>query len=298
MQNLIPQAGKAATRTILAVLSDTHGGHKLGLMNPTVTLQAEDESGNLVPYQPTPTASQDYLWSLYKDCLAQVQNIAQDSPVVAIHNGDIAQGNRFMSELVSTRMADQIIIGAANLRPVVEMENLSALRFAVGTEAHVFGEGSAEILVADSLTKEFHHKDIQVVHHGLCEVGGASVDYAHHGPPKGARSWLTGNVARYYLQSLMLEALAGGEVPPRLVFRGHYHGWICETVTLTFGDKEYVSTLIVTPSFCMMGEHGHKATRSIGTITNGMAAVEIDNGNVVKIHRLARTLDIRTKERL
>ncbi len=287
-----------STRTILAVFSDTHGGHKLGLMNPEVELQAEAENGQLVPYQPTPSHSQEYLWNLYRENLRQVIELSEGCPVMAIHNGDIAQGDRFKSELVSTRMADQILIGAANLRPVMEYGNVYALRLAVGTEAHVFGEGSAEILVADVLKKEYPQKDIQVVHHGLCEVGGVLVDYAHHGPGRGIRVWLNGNVARYYLQSLMMEAIMRGEKPPRLVFRSHYHDWICETVTISIGDVDYVSTIVITPSYCMMGEHGYKATRSAGKITNGMAAVEIERGEVIKIHRLTKTLDIRTKEKV
>lgn len=286
------------TRTILAVLSDTHGGHKLGLMNPGVTLFDESEDGTLVPYQPKPTASQEYLWTLYKDNIWQTQQLAAGCPITVIHNGDIAQGNRFQSELVSTRMADQVLIGAANLSLWLEYGNVHALRLSVGTEAHVFGEGSAEILVADLLRREFTAKDISVAHHGLVEFGGLLIDYAHHGPPPGSRAWLSGNVARYYLQSLMMGEIMNGKIPPRLVLRGHYHGWVCETVTLQYQERDFVSTLLVTPSYCMMGEHGRKSARSASRVTNGMAAIEIEDGRLVEIHRLTKTMDIRSKERI
>lgn len=285
-------------RTIVAALSDTHGGHKLGLMCPEVILFDETETGQLVPYQPKPTASQEYLWRLYQENVKAVIELANGDPVVAIHNGDIAQGNRFMAELVSTRMADQVLIGAANLRPWLGYNNVHALRLSVGTEAHVFGEGSAEILVADTLKREYPNKDIRVLHHGLAEVGGLMIDYAHHGPFYGSRTWLRGNVARYYLQSLMIDELMAGRRPADLYWRAHVHNWVRETVTVSIGELDYTSTILITPSYCMVGEHGHKVTRSVGSITNGMAAVEIVNGKLVEIHRLTKTMDIRTRERI
>lgn len=286
-----------SSRILLPVLSDTHGGHKLGLMNPDVTLFQEAENGQLVPYQPEPTASQKYLWCLYKNHLDRVRDLAGEDPIVFIHNGDICQGNKHPTELVSTRMADQILIALANLSVLFE-GRVSALRLSIGTEAHVFGEGSAEILVADALQSRFPEHNIQVCHHGLPTVGGVTIDYAHHGPFTGSRSWLQGNVARYYLQSMMMEEIMAGNTPPRLYLRAHFHNWCCETVTLWIGEKEYTSTILVTPAYCMLGEHGIKATRSRSSITNGMAVVEIVNGDILKIHRLASTIDIRSKETL
>lgn len=287
-----------STRYVLPILSDTHGGHKLGLMNPDVELQDETENGQLIPYKPKPTASQEYLWRLYKELIWQSVQIANGAPMIVIHNGDIAQGNKYPSELVSTRMADQILIGLANLSPWLEIGSVAAMRMAFGSEAHVFGEGSAEILVADGLKGRYPDKDISVCHHGLPVVGGVAIDYAHHGPFPGSRSWLRGNAARYYLQDLMMSEIMAGNTPPRLYLRAHFHSWVQETVTVTVGNVDYVSTLLVTPSFCMMGEHGHKATRSAPAITNGLAVIEIVDGELHKIHRLTRTLDIRSRERI
>ncbi len=49
-------------RSILAFLSDTHGGCKFGLCNPDTVLHDEDENGNLVEYHTTLTATQRYIW--------------------------------------------------------------------------------------------------------------------------------------------------------------------------------------------------------------------------------------------
>ena len=49
-------------RSILAFLSDTHGGCKFGLCNPETVLYDEDEQGNMVPYNPALTATQKFIW--------------------------------------------------------------------------------------------------------------------------------------------------------------------------------------------------------------------------------------------
>ena len=68
-------------RRIAVFFSDTHGGHKLGLMNPAVELFDEDEAGEFAPWTPEPTAMQRYLWALYTDCIRRVTEIAGEDPV-------------------------------------------------------------------------------------------------------------------------------------------------------------------------------------------------------------------------
>lgn len=280
------------SRIILAVFSDTHAGFRLGLMNPDVVLYDETEDGELVPYKPRPTASQKYLWKLYQEQLKELQNIADGDPIYGLHNGDLTQGNKHRTGMVSTRDADQILIAAANLRPFLDIPNVIALRMAAGTEAHNFGQGSADILVNQTLKSEYGAKNIGVVYHGLLNVHGVLVDYAHHGPFPGSREWLKGNVARLYLRDLLYREIIAGNAPPRLVFRSHYHQYI--KVTDEIG--EHTSTLMITPSYCMLGDYAHQAARSPDRITNGMIAVEIKDGRVKDIYPLVKTIDIRTKE--
>lgn len=58
------ERGGVMKRVILLVFSDTHGNHKLGLLNPKTVLYDETEEGELIPYTPRLTASQQYLWKL------------------------------------------------------------------------------------------------------------------------------------------------------------------------------------------------------------------------------------------
>jgi hypothetical protein len=191
-------------------------------------------------------------------------------------------------------MANQILIANANLRPVLEMPNVMKMRIAAGTAAHTFSEGSSAILVAQMLSQEYKDKDIQALYHGLMDIDGFVMDYSHHGPSTGARTWLSGNVARYYLQSLMLAEITAGRKPPNVVMRGHFHEPICERVCI--GGFE--SWIVVTPALCMMDDHSRQATRSKPTVTVGMLALEIVDGKMLDIQEHYKTIDIRTKEKL
>lgn len=284
-------------RRILALFADTHGGHKLGLLNPATVLHDEAEDGTLVPYTPQLTQVQYYLWSLYEQHLEQTFDLAGKSEIVVIHNGDIGQGDKYVEHLVSTRKADQLDIAYYNMKPWLESKNVKTMRLAKGTGAHVFSEGSLTITAARLLQAQYPKKNIKPLYHGLADIDGVEVDYAHHGPYPGNRRWLKGNVARYYLRDLMEDEIASRGRVPDLVVRAHYHEIVTESLTIRSNGNCYTSHLIVLPSYCGLGDHAHRATRSTHKVTNGMAAYEIVDGELnPKPYEFTETVDLRTKE--
>lgn len=290
-----------STRKIVLVFADSHGGHKLGLMNPAVELYEEDENGRLVRWHPRPGPVQEYLWENYIQDVDNVKQLAGDDPIVVIHGGDICQGNKYPQQLVGTRMADQILIAVANFAPIFALPTLSAVRLVQGTGAHGFGEASAEILVAEQLCSMHPNLDIMALRHGLANVDGVSIDYAHHGPSTGIRIWTEGNQLRYYAKSIMLQELARGNEPPRVVLRSHYHKAMWETVRVRRDDVNGIVTFwtadfLVLPAYCGLSEHGQQVSQSKYLITDGMVALEIVDGELFKIHPFARTQDLRTEE--
>jgi hypothetical protein len=170
--------------------------------------------------------------------------------------------------------------------------NLKSMTVGSGTGAHNFGESSSSILVVNGLRAAYPKVDTSMIIHCLADYNGVNVDYAHHGPHPGSRSWLKGNVARFYLRDLMLQEICAGAAPPRLVLRAHFHEPIHETLE-TGG---YTSELFITPALCMLGEHAVQATRSTPRACVGTTLFEIVDGEIVKCHRLYQTLDIRTKK--
>lgn len=285
-------------RRIVAVLSDTHAGHRLGLMPPDLTLYDEAPDGTLAAYTPKQTAVQKWLWRCYRDDIVNVVALADSDPITVIHNGDLTWGRKYATELVSTRASDQFLIAAANLQPWLELPNLTAMRLSHGTGAHGYQEGTDVALVSELLRARHPSADVGVCRHGLAEVDGLLLDYAHHGPPPGSRNWLTGNNLRYYIRSLMMDELLRGRTPPRVVLRAHYHQYQRETVRIPLGDGEAVTDGILTPSYCGLSEFAQQASRSAYLISCGLVALEIADGRLIDVHAMHRVIDLRREERL
>lgn len=286
-------------RQVIVGLADTHGGHNQGLLNPDTVLERDDESGKPHRYNPQLTPFQEMIYADYSECMDRVINIADNDEIILIHDGDLTQGNRFEENWVSSRLSDQIIIAYHNLKPWMKYKNIKIIRVAKGTGAHVYKEGSSEILVSKLLQNEFKDKDITAVYHGLLTTDNFSVDYAHHGPSPGTREWLKGNMGVLYLKDIMKRSLKRGVRPPDLVLRAHFHEYSHVNHIEQWGDNdEYISTLVTLPSFCGGGDNGIKASRSRDTLQIGMCAFEIVDGKLHNIHRLFRTYDIRSEEKI
>ena len=318
------------TRTIVVWFGDTHGGHRLGLMKPGLTLYQEDEFGNLHPWQPTLTATQHYLWNLYLDDIAAVGDLAAGDPIIAYHVGDLTQGMKYRDQLVSSRLADQFIIARHNIEQWFALDNLTRLDLIVGTPSHTFAEATAPILVKEILEARTD-LPIHVVYHARPTIQNVIFDAAHHGPSSGIREWTQGNQLRYYLRSLMIHDVLRGRHPPHLVLRAHFHKYwpenvrirlshvllaflrLLETARATDGTiaglsledlwthnlntiTVYESQIILLPSYCGMGEHGRKATGSSSTLSNGLVAAEIIDGHLHHVHVFETELDIRSTE--
>jgi hypothetical protein len=285
-------------RTILAICSDLHGGHRHGLLNPETLLDEIDEKGNVIEqYHPPLNKIQEYLWEKYTGWISEAFDYAKRDEVVFVLNGDLTAGNKYKQLLVSDRLADQIIIGEANAAPIYARKP-KAVRLIKGTGAHVFDNGSAEILIATLLKADYPKISTRVYDHALMEIGGVDVDISHHGPPTGPREWLKGNEARYYLRSLMLQEIVAGNIPPRLIFRGHYHEYIEEVLKIKHNGEWYASTLVITPSLTFITDYARMVMRSPNRVTHGIVLAEIVDGELLRVVPMLKTVDIRSKESL
>jgi hypothetical protein len=283
-------------RTILAIVSDLHGGHRHGLLNPDTELEEYDPINHVTQiYHPQLNPVQDYLWKIYTAQIKWIGELTKGDDLVVCFNGDMTAGNKHIDLLASDKLSDQMIIAHYNSEPWYQLPDLRAVRYVKGTGAHEFGEGSS-VSVLGKLSQGIHPDiDCAVSDHSLITINGMEVDISHHGPPPGSRKWLEGNEVRYYLRDLMLRDLIEGKIPPRMVFRGHYHQYVQESLTISNGTF-HTSTLVLTPSFTFPNGYARKVVRSPSRITHGMVVVEIVDGQPLKIHPLLKTIDIRTKE--
>lgn len=273
--------------------ADTHAGHKVGLCNPDAVLlddQANEVGVNLGAYQ-------RYIWDLRTEFLAAAVSMAGRAEMVHLHNGDVTQGNKYPAGLISTRIEDQIEIADWNMRPIYTLPRVRRGRFISGTEAHTFGEASAEIAVSKRLSLRYPKADIQPLAHTLLEMDGVMFDVTHHGPGAGIRQWTRGNVARHYLRSRMWQDFKCGRRPADVYLRGHYHTFVWETLREQFGGEMITSHLVVLPSWCGMTEYARQATKSEYEVVNGLVLFEVATGRVA-VHPMVRSLDLRVEEKL
>lgn len=300
---------RKSDRRILVVSSDWHCGHKLGLMNPETVLY-EDEVDN--PDKKSKARRhelgtyQDYLWNdVWLPGIQDVKRLADGCPVGLIVNGDITQGKRHPEQLVTTSIANQFLIAEASLTPWVKLiKKLSLIRFAFGTASHIFEEGTSPVVVSHLFRSQYPNVNVGVVRHGLLNVMGIEVDYAHHGPSQGIREWTKGNQLRYYLKSLMSGHLKNGHEPPAAVFRSHYHYPHREIVSEFIESDQpgrprtVESRIYLTPSMTGMNDYAYQASRSNSKIYNGFMVLEIENGKIVDDHldEFVWMLDLRTEE--
>jgi hypothetical protein len=285
-------------RVILAVASDKHGGHKLGLLNPNTILEDEDHKGNLIEWTPELESFQQYLWGLHQEHVEDVKRLAGKDEIIVFDNGDLTAGNKYPHEQVSTRIADQFDIAAWNLRPWLDLPNVKTVRITKGTGAHNFGEGSAEIITQRILKGWYPKKDIRTIYHGLAKIAGIAVDYTHHGSGTGSRNWLKGNEFRYYLKSLIQDEIDLGNTPPDLIIRGHFHEYIEEYVIKLFMGKRYKVQGNIIPSYCGIDDYARQVTKSKYILHHGMVCYEIIDGKILDTYPMFNTIDIRTKEKI
>jgi hypothetical protein len=272
------------TPHIVVALSDEHAGFKLGMLNP---------ASDLIDGPYKPSASQEYLWALKLNAAKFIKLFAAGAPITVIHCGDPAHGVKYPTELVSTAPIDQIRIAVANWTPVLSLPNVARVRCATSTEAHSMGESSTDHLIADVIRERYPKIDITVNHHGLIDIDGYQIDYAHHGPGPGSRAWLAGNISRYYLTDIMLRSALNETRPPDLVLRGHMHSYTDETVA----KGKHRSRIVTLPALCMPGRHALQVTQSIPSVTVGMMVFKLDNGRLIDERALFQTIDLRAREK-
>jgi hypothetical protein len=286
---------RKTNRRVVVGIADTHGGHRLGLLNPDTVLIGETDDGDIYEWSPDLTETQRYLWHLYQQNIEEVCAFADGDEVIIFHNGDLTQGDRYGNLIPDITREDQRVIGFFNLLPLVSLPNVEKVRVITGTQVHV--PECSEARVAYRLRNDTH-KDIQAFHHARAKVSGVPFDVAHHGPYPGSRDWLKKNVAFYYLKDKVYEDRRLGITPARVYLRAHFHEYVPVYLEDIWEGIRYEYALTVLPSFSGMTRHARKVTRSDPTLTNGLVCYEIIDSCLTRIEPFIRTVDLRTEEEI
>lgn len=272
----------------ILLIGDTHGGHTHGLMSPSVELQQETETGEIVTYTPQLRAVQDWLWhDVYLPGLEKAKAEILQEPVTVLALGDPTHGVKRMQELVTTRLSDQVEIAVSNMDPIYKTLNVERYVGVIGTGSHEFEEGAASYLVGKRLEAKTG-KPVETCLHLLATIGGLSIDASHHGPTPGTRLWLHGNQARYYLTD---HYLSEKEARANVYVRAHYHSPVWESIK---DDDWREYHIFITPPMCTPGVWTRQATRSIASVTAGMILLTIERQRIIPM-KLTKKVDLRSK---
>jgi hypothetical protein len=279
-------------------VTDTHGGHRAGLLNPETEFDYVDIDGVSVRRKPELNYFQELLWGLFEDKIDEANTIIGDDQVVVVHGGDLCHGNKHPEGILTTQYHNQVIIGAYIIDHLFQRfkNNMLGFRFALGTSAHNWGEGALELIVMQLLQERYPDVDIKTTMHAYFRLGGVWVDCAHHGPGPGIRTWTSGNQIRYYTKSLGFQELSRGRPIPGLVMRGHFHDACREVVNFKV-DGDFIEThSFIAPGLCGMTFYANRATKSHNRNDYGVVLAKVQEGKVVWSKVLFETLDVRTRE--
>ena len=287
-------------RVIILCVADTHAGNKLGLMNPAVELLEQDESGEFAPVRPPLGPLQKRLWKWFTKDVEAVAGLAGEDEIIYLHQGDVVQGHKHMSLQVGNgSQSNQLLIAIANQIPILGLPNIRQARFIAGTAAHDGIGAAAVVSLLQVLKMQYPAIRFKALYHGVLNVDGFTLDYAHHGPAGGSRKWLEGNSLLWYLRDIVLkEWTERCQVAARVHTRAHVHVFRQATYHATLKGEQHQFDAILLPSWCGMGDFAYKVTRSEPVQTFGMIALEVVGGELVKVHQFIHSLDLRVKEDL
>jgi hypothetical protein len=206
--------------TITAIVSDTHIGGLTSLSLPTWNCDTGEvhEDGTPIMQLYTATLAQNWIYDSWLDFWQYVTHLAgRKHRVIAIHLGDIMEGNHHRTVQAMPNMGDQVGMAIELMKPVANLcsKTKGRLFFIRGTEAHA-GEGAqSEVGVANAL-------GCQCTWENIFDIDGVIIDARHHGRA-GRRDW-TSAAASMATEAITDAATDNPPRPvPRYVFTGHNH---------------------------------------------------------------------------
>jgi len=283
--------------------SDWHAGYRYGICPPDVELDPLDEEDGDEPFVPQLTTTQGILWEWLLADLAKSREIIDGRAWYHVHVGDICHGTN-LGEIVTPRLADQPVIAAMAMKPWhATIPNLQGMRIIKGTAVHSMKHGSLEMITAAAIRAQMRERGemprfgVRAFYHDELDIGDVRFDIAHKGPPPGRRVWLDSNELRWYVRDIMLYHLKNGRRPPQAVIRGHYHDRRITHVHEHL-DSGLVDTWgIIVPAYSIFVDDWTRgATQSKAHMNSGTILLECRDKEIIKVHDLTHTLDLRHKE--
>lgn len=276
----------------LLFMSDLHCGDSYGLMHPDTVLEYSGPDGHRDIHKPDRTRWQELNWALLVDALNAYNIIVGSAPVTLVIGGDVIQGTRYLSHLVTPRISDQVQIAVDAIQYIFTQLNIKRVFLAYGTEAHVGIDGDGECALVQLLDRP--NRPVVATPMARILVGGGDVCISHHGFYVG-EAYLRGNSGRLLLARRMLDDMhLLGKRPPALYLSGHVHKYAHFSHIETIAGEDIESHAVVCPALVPMNGYARQITRSQPILSTGVVLIAMNDGRVADVNRdFVRFVDMR-----
>jgi len=232
---------------------------------------------------------------LVDNIITASERFAEGDPVIFGQGGDIVNGSTFNEPLVKAGsvMHNQISLACQLYDEFAKRLNIAETYIAYGTDVHVFGDGSAEELVAKHI-RDTYHKPAIAEQHPIINIDGFLLNLSHHGSATGD-NWTQDSPARMYLLRQMSDDMdIRNKKPAGMYARGHVHGYAKAYGRMMRSGKSIESWLYIMPSMCLMNSHARKVTRSKSWTVHGALLFEVLDGELGRVKPLLKYFDATT----
>lgn len=210
----MPKTEASGCRNII-VVSDTHGGCRLGLCRPGgVKL---DGGGKYHV-----SGVQAKLWGHWTEfCDRWVPMVTKREPFILVHNGDALEGNHHgATTQISHNLADQADIAYDSLRRLVD--KAAVYYHVAGTEIHVGASAAEESRLSQRLGSKPDSEGSHVRWDLWIDLHGHLCHFAHHIGTTGSSSYEATAVGKEMVENYV-ESGRWGHRAAQVVVRSHRH---------------------------------------------------------------------------
>lgn len=259
---------KIKTEYLIACVSDLHVNSTVALCKPRVPL---DDGGEYVS-----SKAQRWIWTMWLNYWAWVkkQQKRAKCPLIVWIGGECADDlNHKSTQLISRNPADQKRHAIDCLMPMLDLnpEQIIIMR---GSEAHSGPSACLDEFVADDIGASGDKSTGTASwYHWIGEIGGVTIDGAHHAGHGHGRPWTKGGDANRLAADIIYRYVDMGLMPPDLVLRGHNHKAVDSF-------DNHSTRAIVLPSWQLTNAYGHRLGGGFSKsyLDIGGALISIDGG--------------------
>lgn len=251
-------------KTILAIFGDTQIGSSTALAPPQFTIHNNDtHEAQTVAHNHL----QAWLWACWVDYWDYVRSLAgvrggrRKHRIIAVHMGDVIDGNHHGTKQIVQDEADQALIAIDVLQPI--RDGADGFYGVIGTEAHAGPAGEHEVRIYKTLECDEYGQNL------MLHIDGRLHDFAHHGRV-GGRAWTS--AAAGIGAEVMVDCARFGLPMPDYIWRAHNH------VIDDSGDKLEGTRVVCLPSWQLKTAFAHRV--SANRVRSDVGAYIVDGGVV------------------